>query len=437
MKTKALAASRWWHIMPIVFITYSLAYLDRANYSFASAAGINADLGITKGISSLLGSLFFLGYFFFQIPGAIYAEKRSVKTLIFWCLILWGGCATLTGMVTNIPMLAMIRFTLGVVEAAVMPAMLIYISNWFTKSERSRANTFLILGNPVTVLWMSVVSGYLINSFGWREMFIIEGIPAVIWAFIWWALVKDKPAQANWLSQKEKLDLEETLAEEQKGLKAVRNYREAFKNRNVLLLCAQYATWSIGVYGFVLWLPSILRSGSDMGMVEAGWLSSVPYLGATLMMLLVSWGSDKLQNRKLFVWPMLLIGALAFFGSYAAGPDNFWLSYALLVVAGAAMYAPYGPFFAIIPEMLPKNVAGGAMALINSMGALGSFFGSWFVGYLNGATGSPAASFIFMALSLLTSVVLTLMVKPVAQQAAVTPASEPANPSLAGAVVVK
>ncbi|MBF4211939.1 MFS transporter, partial [Pseudomonas donghuensis] len=91
-------------------------------------------------------ALFFLGYFFFQIPGAIYAERRSVRKLIFICLILWGACASLTGVVNNIPALAAIRFILGVVEAAVMPAMLIYISNWFTKSERSRANTFLILG---------------------------------------------------------------------------------------------------------------------------------------------------------------------------------------------------------------------------------------------------------------------------------------------------
>ncbi|CAI0908656.1 MFS transporter [Serratia ficaria] len=412
MNKATIAAKRWWYIMPIVFITYSLAYLDRANFSFASAAGINDDLGITKGMSSLLGALFFLGYFFFQIPGAIYAERRSVKKLIFWCLILWGGCASLTGVVSNIPMLAAIRFILGVVEAAVMPAMLIYISNWFTKSERSRANTFLILGNPVTVLWMSVVSGYLIHAFGWREMFIIEGIPAVIWAFCWWVLAKDKPAQAKWLNEEEKLALQRQLDEEQKGIKAVRNYGEAFRSRNVILLCAQYFAWSIGVYGFVLWLPSILRSGMQMGMVEAGWLSAVPYLAATIAMVLVSWASDKMQNRKLFVWPLLLIGALAFFGSYAVGANHFWISYGLLVVAGAAMYAPYGPFFAIIPEMLPKNVAGGAMALINSMGALGSFFGSWFVGYLNGATGSPAASYMFMAIALVAAVVLTLVVKP-------------------------
>ncbi|PVZ83279.1 MFS transporter [Serratia sp. S1B] len=412
MNTATVAVKRWWYIMPIVFITYSLAYLDRANFSFASAAGINDDLGITKGMSSLLGALFFLGYFFFQIPGAIYAERRSVRKLIFWCLILWGGCASLTGVVSNISMLVVIRFVLGVVEAAVMPAMLIYISNWFTKSERSRANTFLILGNPVTVLWMSVVSGYLIHSFGWREMFIFEGIPAVIWAFCWWVLVKDKPSQVGWLSDKEKLALQQQLEAEQKGIKAVRNYGEAFRSRNVILLCMQYFTWSIGVYGFVLWLPSILRNGMQMGMVEAGWLSSVPYLAATIAMIVVSWASDKMQNRKLFVWPLLLIGALAFFGSYAVGSNHFWISYGLLVIAGAAMYAPYGPFFAIIPEMLPKNVAGGAMALINSMGALGSFFGSWFVGYLNGATGSPSTSYIFMAVALLVSVGLTLIVKP-------------------------
>ena len=416
MNTKLPAPSRWWHIMPIVFITYSLAYLDRANYSFAAAAGINQDLGITKGMSSLLGSLFFLGYFFFQIPGAIYAEKRSVRKLIFLCVLLWGACATLTGLVSNIPMLIIIRFTLGVVEAAVMPAMLIYISNWFTKSERSRANTFLILGNPVTVLWMSVLSGYLIQALGWREMFILEGFPAVLWAFYWWKTARDKPQQVNWLTQQEKDDLNEIMANEQKNIKPVRNYAEAFKSKNVILLCAQYFCWSIGVYGFVLWLPSIIRGASNMGMVETGWLSSVPYLAATVAMITFSWLSDRLQNRKLFVWPMLLIGAICFLGSFLLGADNFWLSYTLLVIAGASMYAPYGPFFAIIPEMLPKNVAGGAMALINSMGALGSFIGSWVVGYLNGATGSPGASYIFMGSALFVSVVLTLIVKPNADE---------------------
>jgi sugar phosphate permease len=420
-----LAPRRWWAITPTVFITYSLAYLDRANFGFASAAGINQDLGIGKGLASLIGAVFFLGYFFFQIPGAIYSERRSVKKLVFVSLILWGACAALTGVVSDIASLIAIRFLLGVVEAAVLPAMLILLSNWFTKAERSRANTFLILGNPVTVLWMSIVSGYLVHAFGWRDMFIAEGVPAIVWAVCWWFVVKDRPAEAAWLSDADKRALDAALAAEQSALAPVRNYRAAFRSPAVVKLCAQYFCWSIGVYGFVLWLPSILKNGATLGMVETGWLSALPYLAATLAMLAASWASDTLGARKAFVWPFLLVGAAAFAASYALGSTHFWASYALLAVAGAAMYAPYGPFFAIVPELLPKNVAGGAMALINSMGALGSFVGSYAVGYLNGATGSPAASYVFMSAALVAAVILTLAVKaePASSRALAAPLS--------------
>jgi MFS family permease len=148
-----------------------------------------------------------------------------------------------------------------------------------------------------------------------------------------------------------------------------------------------------------------------MGIVAAGWLTSVPYALAAVLMVVLSYYSDRTLNRKGFVWGSLLVGAVAFLGSYLVGSYNFWLSYGLLIIAGGAMYAPYGPFFAIIPEILPRNVAGGAMALINSFGALGSFVGAYIVGYLNGVTGGPSASYIFMAGSLIVAVVLTLIVK--------------------------
>lgn len=411
MEHKKLAPSRWLRLIPIVFFTYSLAYLDRANYSFGSASGMAADLNINAAASSLLGALFFLGYFFFQIPGATYAARRSAKKLVFWCLILWGSCAAATGLITDVRFLYVIRFTLGVVESAVMPAMLVFLSNWFTKEERSRANTFLIMGNPVTVLWMSIVSGYLVHGLGWRWMFIIEGLPSIIWAFFWWKLVNDKPRQASWLADTEKDELEQALLEEQKGMKQVKNYREAFKNPKVIILSIQYFFWSIGVYGFVMWLPSIIKNAGHQDIVAAGWLSAVPYLLAVIMMLSASYYADKTMNRKGVTWVCLLIGAVCFYGSYIIGDSNFWLSYALLVIAGGSMYAPYGPFFAIIPELLPRNVAGGATALINSLGALGSFAGSYIVGYLNGATGSPDASYMFMALSLVIAVVMTLIVR--------------------------
>jgi len=404
-----LAGKRWFRLIPIAFITYSLAYLDRANFGFATAGGMAGDLHITASMSSLLGSLFFLGYFFFQVPGAMYAATRSARKLIFWSLIGWGLLAMATGLISNIQYLVVIRFMLGVVESAVMPSMLVFLSRWFTKKERSRANTFLILGNPTTILWMSILSGYLVRSVGWRWMFIWEGLPAIIWAFFWWRLVEDSPRNAKWLTDQEKYDLEAQLQKEQQTIKPVKNYAEAFKSRAVILLSLQYALWSIGVYGFVLWLPSIIHAAPDMNIVKTGWLASIPYLFAIISMLSVSWLSDKIVKRKQFVWPFLLIGAIAFYSSYLVGTGNFWLSFALLVVAGSAMYAPYGPFFAIITEILPRNVAGGAIALINSLGALGSFAGSYLVGYLNGATHGFGASYIFMAGSLFLSAILTMV----------------------------
>ena len=408
-----IAKSRWFRLIPVAFITYSLAYLDRANFGFGVAGGMSRDLQITPATSSLLGSLFFLGYFFFQIPGTHYAANKSAKKLIFWSLLFWGLLAMATGVISDVKGLVIIRFMLGVTESAVMPSMIVLLSRWFTKTERSRANTFLILGNPATILWMSILSGYLIDAVGWRWMFIMEGLPAIIWAFFWWRLVDDKPKNANWLTENEKQVIEEHLKKEQQGIKPVKNYKEAFKSRAVILLSLQYALWSIGVYGFVMWLPSIIKAAPDMTIVKTGWLASIPYIFAIVGMLTASWYSDKTLNRKIFIWPFLLVGAIAFYTSYLVGAGNFMLSFVLLIIAGTAMYAPYGPFFAVITEVLPANVAAGAIALINSFGALGSFAGAYIVGYLNGSTGGFGTSYIFMAGSLLLSSILTIIaIKP-------------------------
>ena len=408
-----IAKSRWFRLIPVAFITYSLAYLDRANFGFGVAGGMSRDLQITPATSSLLGSLFFLGYFFFQIPGTHYAANKSAKKLIFWSLLFWGLLAMATGVISDVKGLVVIRFMLGVTESAVMPSMIVLLSRWFTKTERSRANTFLILGNPATILWMSILSGYLIDAVGWRWMFIMEGLPAIIWAFFWWRLVDDKPKNANWLTENEKQVIEEHLKKEQQGIKPVKNYKEAFKSRAVILLSLQYALWSIGVYGFVMWLPSIIKAAPDMTIVKTGWLASIPYIFAIVGMLTASWYSDKTLNRKIFIWPFLLVGAIAFYTSYLVGAGNFMLSFVLLIIAGTAMYAPYGPFFAVITEVLPANVAAGAIALINSFGALGSFAGAYIVGYLNGSTGGFGTSYIFMAGSLLLSSILTIIaIKP-------------------------
>ena len=422
----ALTAARWRRLIPLAFVTYSFAYVDRSNYSLGAAGGLVRALHITSG-QALLGGLFFLGYFMFQVPAAGFAERRSVRTLMFWSLICWGIFAAAQGLIPWYWLLLADRFLLGVVEAAAIPAMLIFLTHWFSDAERGRADTFLILGNPVTLLWMSVVSGYIIALTSYRWMFIIEGLPAIAWAFIFRALAADRPRDAGWLEPAERDAIEVRLADEQAGLPEVAGYREAFTSRNVVILAVQYALWSIGVYGFVFWLPTIIKAGSGQGIGTTGLLSAGPYALAVILMLAASWISDRTGRRRLFVWPFLLLATGAFYASYAVGRGDFGLSYALLIIAAGAMYAPYGPYFALVPELLPVSVAGPAMGAVNVFGALGGFAGAYVVGALGGGTTSGAA-FIFMAAALFASAVLMFFVRRPAAQA-----PEPAGERLATA----
>jgi len=409
--TNALASQRWRRLMPLAFITYSFAYLDRANYSLGAAGGLEHTLHLTPGKVGLLGGLFFIGYFIFQVPAAIFAERRSVKRLMFWSLIVWGLSAAAQGVINSYPLLLADRFLLGVVEAAVIPAMLVFLTHWFSSRERGRADTFLILGNPVTLLWMSVLSGYLIAATSYRWMFVIEGLPAIVWAFVFRALSADRPRDAKWLAASERTEIEERLASEQADVPKAKGYGEVLRSWNVWVLAVQYALWSVGIYGFVFWLPTIVKSLSGNGIGSTGLLSAVPYALAVVLMLGNSYVSDRVhQRRRLFVWPFLIVGAIAFYLSYRVGTGHFIESFVLLIIAGGVMYAPYGPYFAFLPEFMPQNVSGAAMGAINAFGALGGFAGAYVVGALGGGTKSGAA-FIFMGACLLAAGLLMFLVK--------------------------
>ena len=317
---------RWWYLLPAVFVTYSLAYLDRANYGFGAAAGLAATLHITEKDASLLSGLFFLGYFAFQIPGAALATRYSIKRVVCTALVAWGSLAALTGVITQFWLLALDRFLLGVAESLIFPVMLLLLTRWFTRRERSRANTILIMGNAVTVLWMSAITGFLIQKFGWQKTFILEGIPSVLWGFVWVVLVRDRPSEASWISRQAAELLEDRLAGEQVGIAPVGAARKVLMRGDVLLLSAQYFCWSLGVYGFVLWLPTIVRRGAAASMAKTGLLSALPYCAAIVLMLFVSHISDKTLKRESLVWPFLLVSGIALTGSFLLAERSFTLS---------------------------------------------------------------------------------------------------------------
>jgi len=210
--------------------------------------------------------------------------------------------------------------------------------------------------------------------------------------------------------------LEEALVAEQASIPAIGSVFEALRRPDVIVLCIQYFCWSLGIYGFVLWLPSIVREGASLSMGQTGVLSGIPYLVAILAMITISTLSDRTGRRESFVWPSLLVAALALFSSFLVAGRSFPLAFASLVIGGAAMYAPYGPFWAIIPERIPRSVIAEVLALINTAGALGGFSGSYLVGFTRALTGNSNAAFLLMAISLLCSSILILFLPKTSQE---------------------
>lgn len=409
------SSSRARYLIPVAFVTYSLAYLDKSNYAIASAGGMADDLHLSAGLDSLIAASFFLGYFFFQIPGTIYAEQRSARRLIAFSTIAWGLLAVLQGLLSSPGQLIAVRFGLGVVEGAVLPSLVMLLSRWFTHRERGRANTFLILGNPVTVMWLSALSGWLIEISNWRVMFVAEGLPSMLWGVACLWLIKDRPEDAGWLAESEQHTLRQSLEEERATTPRLAGplrdeYRKVLRAKPVLIMAAQYFFWSFGMYGFIFWLPAIVKKGSGEGIGATGLLTAVPYAVATVVMLLNSRRSDRSGRRRAAVWPWLAGGGIALFASYTAGP-HFAVAFPLLVVAGACLYAPYGPYFALVSTLAPRGVAGAAVALVNSFGALGSFAGTYLVGWVRGTSLGDAGAFGFMAVCALASAGLTLAVR--------------------------
>ena len=425
--TRALRFAR---VVPLAFVTYGLAYFDRVNYSSGVAGELGKTMQMSASMSSLVLSLFFIGYLAFQIPGAAYAERHSTKKLVFWALILWGMLSAAQGLVSKPWMLATARTLLGVVESVVFPAMLVFLTHWFTKREKSRANTLLIVGNPLTMASVAVISGFLIDLFdrhrffnlrGWQMMFVIEGIPSIIWAGFWWYLADDRPTDARWLSPKQSAEFQGRLDDEQRAIPAIKNYWGAFRDHRVILISLMYFCWSMGTYGFVFWLPKTIKDAAGISNSLTGVLSAIPYVLAVFTMLIVSYWSDRLLQRKLFIWPAMLIGGLAFISAAVAGTAHFWGLFAALVVAGAAVYTPCGPLWALIAEMVPQNVVGESMALVNTAGALGGFVGSLGVGYLTGLFQSDKPGFLFMAGAMVLAGAIIAVMNPIRRVSARLP----------------
>lgn len=409
--TDNIPKQRWLRIIPPILITCIISYMDRVNIAFAMPGGMETDLAITASMVGLAGGIFFIGYLFLQVPGGKIAVHGSGKKFIGFSLLSWAIISTLTGLVTDLYQLLFLRFALGVAEGGMLPVVLTIISNWFPDRERGRANAVMIMFVPIAGILTAPLSGWVISSLDWRWLFIIEGIISLLVLFLWAFTISDRPSEAKWISEKERNFLITTLAAEQQAFvgKDVKNASlgAVLSDKLIWQLIILNFFYQTGIYGYTLWLPTILKELTRTGMGAVGMLSILPYVGTMIGMFFFSSLSDKTGKRKLFVFIPLAGFAVALFLSVAL-KENIWLAYTALVFCGVFLQAAAGIFWTIPAKLFSAEMAGGSRGVINALGNLGGFCGPYAVGILI-THYSQDAGVLALALSLAIAAILALL----------------------------
>ena len=407
-----IPAQRWRHIIPVAFIMYTIAFVDRTNISLAIPA-MSRDLHMNPAQAGSAAGIFFWGYLLLQIPGGYLAEHWSAKRFVSILLVLWGLAAIVCGLVRTWEEFWAMRFILGIAEGGVWPATLVLLAHWFPRTERARANAYWMLCLPAAVVISSPVSGWILGRWGWRVMLISEGILPFAWLVIWMTMIDDRPQEARWISDGERNYLEETLRRESAELEPVKPARflETLLRPQVLLMVLIYFLLNSGSYGFLFWLPSVLHSEKHLSDFVVGILFAIPFVVTGAGMVVLSRHSDRKRERRGHVAASMGWAGVFLLAAVLLSPHSFWLSFACITMVGAGSFGALGPFWAIPSETLPRSVSGSAMGLVNALGNLGGYFGPLMVGYFDKVTGNFVYGFAILGVAFIASAGVTLLLR--------------------------
>lgn len=394
---RSIPQARWWRIIPPAILVYIFSFMDRTSIGFAIAGGMQQDLALNPTVAGLAAGIFFVGYVVLQAPGGHWAEHYSAKKFIGLSILAWGGLTVLCGFVQNAWQLLAVRFFIGVAEGGVWPAIFVILSHWFPEEERGRANAYFIMNIAIASIVTAPLSGWIISVWGWRWVFVAQGLLSVALIFIWFPLIADRPDTAKWISPAERDYLMKRLAAEQRAIapEAPAHYGAVLANRSLWLLVLIYFFYQVGNYGFALWLPSLVKALTASGMRAVGLLSALPYVAMMFGLYFVGRLSDRSGKRRFYTAVPILGFAVCFLLS-AFLQHNVALSFGFLVASGFFHQTASSVFWTIPPMIFPAKVAGGARGVINALGNLGGFVGPFAVGWLRTASGNFESGIFFL-----------------------------------------
>jgi len=404
-----------WRLLPFLFLLYIVAFLDRMNVG-AAALQMPADLGFDDRVVGLGAGVFFIGYVLLEIPGALIAELWSARRWIARIMISWGLITVFTAFIHTAHQFYLARFLVGAAEAGFFPAVIVYLTHWFRYSDRAKAVAVFYAANPLSFVIGSPVAGLLLGISwlslrGWRWLFILEGVPAVVLGVIALFYLTDWPHQATWLSPDERTWIAGELEREKQAKQKAERITiwQALAQRDVLLLTLAYFGATTGGYGIAFWLPTILKRLSGQSDLRVTLIVSLPYIAGFLVQQVNAWHSDKSCERRWHAAVPMFFSGLSLFFAVLFGSDLV-LAVCLFSLVCAGYFSFHPAFWAVPTAFLSESAAAASIGLINSLGNLGGFAGPWVMGYLVHRTHSFNAGLLYLVGNLWLSGILMLVI---------------------------
>jgi ACS family tartrate transporter-like MFS transporter len=398
----ALRSKIAWRILPFIFLLYIVSYLDRANAGFAKLAMAD-DLKFSDAVFGLGFGIFFIGYLFLEIPGALLVERWSARKWFARILISWGLASALTAFVRTPMQFYAARFILGVAEAGFFPGIIVYFTHWFTNHDRARALAGLVMAIPICLALGAPISAMLLEInwlglVGWKWLFLLEGLPAVVLGVVTLFVLDDRPRDAKWLEPHERDWLSGQLDAEARAKAAIGKATiwQALRLRNVRMLSLGIFATNTGGYALTFWLPTAIKGISGGSNSHALWWSGAVYAFGILGVYVSGQSSDRTGDRK---WHSVAgqCATALFLAASAIPGQPIWLVMAWLCLTGLTATSWPSPFWALPTMTLTASAAAASIGFINMFANLAGYLGNYNVGLLESHGVGQRGCLLFLA----------------------------------------
>jgi ACS family tartrate transporter-like MFS transporter len=412
-----------WRLLPFAMLLFIVNYIDRTNVGFA-ALTMNRDLGFSPAVYGFGAGVFFISYFFCQVPANLILQRIGARRWMFIILAAWGLISASNALVSNASSFYALRFLLGIAEAGFWPGMFCYLTGWFPQSYLARTAAgfnaaiplSFVIGGPLASLILELDGTFGLH--GWQWLFLGEGLPAFLISFAALKLLSDGPADASWLSDAEKSFIVSRLSAEQTAGR--RDFWPVLRDLRLIGFGLALTGSYVGLYGVAFWIPQIVQ-GMGFSIRATGFIVAIPYLIAALAMMAWARSSDRRRER---LWHAVLALLLAAAGFAAASVVQSDLLVVIALTSTAiGVLSVYAPLNCLVKSRLGGPAVASGVALYNSLGSLGGFAGSYVIGAIRQATGSYALGMMAIAVYLVLCAVMLFLL---GRSAAPAPRFQPA-----------